>query len=165
VAQVHGFVTGLTVLLECILRHFGNSKRKIFPSVHRASRHKRAQPVQENSDARHRQETPMSRPLLRLLKAIQKPVPRSRKTSRPTDLQVIRSALRQCVDDCQGIAIDRLALRITSAQTHQELWMLRSDAYRLIALSHCQSVAAQRIGSLLRHFDGWVAPREVRRSL
>lgn len=107
----------------------------------------------------------MTRPLLRLFKAMQKPVPASEKTSRLTDLQQVRLALGQCVEDCQGIAIDRLSLRIASARTHRELWMLRSDAYRLISLSHCQSVAAQRIGNLLHHFEGWIAPHEVRRSL
>jgi DNA-binding TFAR19-related protein (PDSD5 family) len=131
----------------------------------RASRHKRASSVQQKkySGATHRQEISMTRSLSRLLKAIQKPDPASR--SRLTDLHVIRGALAQCVEDCQGIAIDRLSLRIASARTHQELWLLRSDAYRLIALSHCQSVAAQRIGGLLPHFDGWIAPQEVRRAL
>jgi hypothetical protein len=107
----------------------------------------------------------MPHSLSRLLKAIQKPAPASRKTSRLTDLQVIRTALQHCVEDCQGIAIDRLSLRIASARTHQELWLLRSDAYRLISLSHCQSVAAQRISGLLHYFEGWVAPQEVRRAL
>jgi hypothetical protein len=107
----------------------------------------------------------MPHSLSRLLKAIQKPAPASRKTSRLTDLHVIRTALQHCVEDCQGIAIDRLSLRIASARTHQELWLLRSDAYRLISLSHCQSVAAQRISGLLHYFEGWVAPQEVRRAL
>jgi hypothetical protein len=107
----------------------------------------------------------MSRPMSRLLKAMQSPFPPSRKAARVTDLQVIRTALRQCVEDCQGIAIDRLTMRIASARTHQELWLLRSDAYRLISLSHCQSVASQRISALLHHFDGWIAPHEARRSL
>jgi hypothetical protein len=107
----------------------------------------------------------LTRSLSRLLKAIQKPVPATRKRSRLTDLQAIRTALGQCIEDCQGIATDRLTMRIASARTHQELWLLRSDAYRLISLSHCQSVAAQRISGLLHHFDGWIAPQEVRRAL
>jgi hypothetical protein len=41
--------------------------------------------------------------------------------------------------------------------------MLRSDAYRLIALQHCQAVAEQRLRQLRHLFEGRVAPHELNR--
>ena len=41
--------------------------------------------------------------------------------------------------------------------------MLRSDAYRLIALQHCQAIADERMRELLHLFEGWVTPTELSR--
>jgi len=84
-------------------------------------------------------------------------------STRLTDLQSVRNALLQAVHDCSGLPAQHLQLKIRSARTHHDLWMLRSDAYRLIALNHCQSIANQRIDGLLPLFEGWVAPQELSR--
>lgn len=92
---------------------------------------------------------------------------RTRRSSNPTtrlsDLHQVRSALLQAIEDCQGLHSQRLQLQIRGARNHRDLWMLRSDAYRLIALQHCQAVADQRIQRLLHLFEGWVAPQELSR--
>lgn len=75
----------------------------------------------------------------------------------------MRAALIRATDDCTGLPAQRLQRQIHNARTHRDLWMLRSDAYRLIALQHCQSVADSRIGALLHLFEGWVAPQELGR--
>ena len=58
----------------------------------------------------------------------------------------------------------RLQLKIHRAHTHRDLWQLRSDAYHLIALSHCQSIADERIHRLLHLFENRVAPQELSRT-
>lgn len=94
---------------------------------------------------------------------MRRPHPPSRLTTRLTDLESVRSALMVAVHDCTGLPAQHLQLKIRSARTHRDLWMLRSDAYRLISLQHCQSVANQRIDDLLHLFEGWVAPQELSR--
>jgi hypothetical protein len=165
VARVRQPVTGRTVALEWFLSLLEGIDGTILACIPGLPVTSARRPIKKNSGAIDRKETHLTRSLSRLLKAIQNPGPASRKRSRLTDLQVIRTALGQCIEDCQGIAIDRLSLRIASARTHQELWLLRSDAYRLISLSHCQSVASQRISALLQHFEGWISIHEVRRGL
>ena len=99
----------------------------------------------------------------RLLRSLRRPHPTARSTAQLTDLQGVRSAMLQAIADCTGLPVQRLQLKIHSARTHRDLWMLRSDAYGLIALSHCQSIAAERIGKLLHLFEGRVAPQELSR--
>jgi hypothetical protein len=85
------------------------------------------------------------------------------KTASLKDLQSIRSALTGCVSDCNGLPAQRLQLKITSAATPQDLWMLRNDAYSVISQQHNQSVAAERINQLMKAFEGWVEPRQLNR--
>lgn len=87
--------------------------------------------------------------------------PPSRALTRLTELGSVRTAMLQAVDDCTGLSAQNLQLKIRSARTHRDLWMLRSDAYHLIALHHCQSVADQRIHHLQHLFEGWAAPQEL----
>lgn len=101
--------------------------------------------------------------LTRLLRSMRRPYPTSRATSRLTELNSVRAAMLQAVDECVGLRAQQLQLKIRSARTHRDLWMLRSDAYHLIALNHCQSIADQRIDGLLPLFEGWVAPQELSR--
>jgi hypothetical protein len=98
-----------------------------------------------------------------LFRSMRGPHRPSRLGVRLNDLQSVRSALLLAVVDCNGLPTERLQLKIRSARNHRDLWMLRSDAYHLIALSHCQTVAEQRIGGLLPLFVGWVAPQELSR--
>jgi hypothetical protein len=88
-----------------------------------------------------------------------------RKTAGPAaslkDLQTIRTALLQCVNDCDNVQAHRLRTKITQAKTAQELWMLRNDAYQLISQQTSQAVAAERINNLISVFDGWLEPRQL----
>lgn len=86
---------------------------------------------------------------------------KSVKTASLKELQVIRSAMTGCVNDCEGIQAKRLHLKITSAATAQDLWMLRNDAYQVISQQHSQTEAATRINHLMETFDGWVEPRQL----
>lgn len=101
--------------------------------------------------------------LNRLLHAVWRPHPDARASSRPTELISVRAALLQAVEDCAGRPALKLQFRIRNARSHHDLWALRSDAYHLIALQHCQSIANQRIHPLLHLFEPWTAPQAVRR--
>lgn len=90
-----------------------------------------------------------------------KPRRKSVKTATLKDLQVIRSAMTSCVSDCEDIQAKRLLLKIASAATAQDLWMLRNDAYQVISQQHSQTEAATRINHLMDAFEGWVEPRQL----
>ena len=98
--------------------------------------------------------------IARWLRAMRRP----HSPSRLTDLQSVRTAMLQAVGDCVGPPAQRLQLKIHTAHTHRELWQLRSDAYHLIALSHCQSIADERIHRLLHLFENRMAPQELSRT-
>jgi uncharacterized protein (DUF2342 family) len=99
--------------------------------------------------------------LARLFKG--KMPPRKAAKSSPSlkDLQSIRSALLQCVADCDGASVQRLRHKIAHSQTAQDLWLLRNDAYQLISQQTSQTVAAERINALLAVFEGWVEARQL----
>ncbi len=79
------------------------------------------------------------------------------------DLTRIRQALAASFEDCLGEAADRLRRRIELARTPQELWLLRNDAFQIIAHRHDQSVASERINGLLPAFEGWIDSRQIGR--
>jgi hypothetical protein len=64
------------------------------------------------------------------------------------DLQRMRSALLETVQDCRSVPALRLHGHIARAATPRDLWALRADAHDVIARHHCQTVAAQRIQTL-----------------
>jgi len=77
------------------------------------------------------------------------------------DISVIRHALAASFEDCLDEAAVRLRRRVEQASTPQELWLLRNDAYQVIAHRHDQAVAAERINGLLPAFEGWLDPRQM----
>lgn len=83
------------------------------------------------------------------------------KTASLKDLQAIRSAMTNCVSDCKDLQAHRLHLKIASAASAQDLWMLRNDAYQVISQQHSQTEAAARINHLIDAFEGWVEPRQL----
>lgn len=93
----------------------------------------------------------------RLLNAVRRPA------RTPSDLHTARSALLGVIDDCQGLTAEQARLKIRRVRHHRDLWQLRSEVYRLIALQHCQSVAEERLRPLVPLFDGWVTPQEISR--
>lgn len=101
--------------------------------------------------------------ITRVLRSMRRTHPPPHALTRLAELDSLRTAMLQAVHDCAGTSAQQLQLKIRSARTHRDLWMLRSDAYHLIALHHCQSVADQRIHHLQHLFEGWVAPQEIGR--
>lgn len=95
--------------------------------------------------------------ITRLLNAVRRPA------RTPSDLPTARSALLEVVEDCQGLPVEHVRLKIRSARDHRDLWQLRSEVYRLVSLQHCQSVAEERLRPLVPLFDGWVTPQELSR--
>jgi len=91
--------------------------------------------------------------LARLLRAFTRPSPSRRPAARLADIQLARQHMLQSVSDCHDEAAARLRSRIESARSHKELWMLRSEAYRVISLHHCQSIAVERIDTLMHVFE------------
>ncbi len=84
-----------------------------------------------------------------------------RRTSSPTprpsglaDMQRMRNALLETVQDCRSEPALRLHGHIARAATPRDLWALRADAHDVIARHHCQSVAAQRILTLESLLEG-----------
>lgn len=97
----------------------------------------------------------------RFIKGSLKPRTPGRRTPSLKDLQSIRSALLQCITDCDNMPATRLRHKIGQAKSAQELWLLRNDAYQLISQHTSQAVAAERINALITHFDGWLEPRQL----
>lgn len=86
---------------------------------------------------------------------------RRRRTPSIKELQAIRIALLDCVQDCESVTAQRLRHKIMHAQTVQELWLLRNDAFQLISQQTSQAVAAERINALIANFEGWLDPRQL----
>ncbi|TNF59198.1 MAG: hypothetical protein EP306_11425 [Burkholderiales bacterium] len=77
------------------------------------------------------------------------------------DMATIRHALSSSFEDCLGEPAQRLRRRVELARTPQELWLLRNDAFQIIAQRHDQAVASQRINGLMPAFRGWLDPRQI----
>lgn len=103
--------------------------------------------------------------LTRFFKGTIAPRKAVRSTPSLKDIQTIRSALLQCVADCDGVPVHRLRHKIEHSQSIQDLWLLRNDAYQLISQATSQTVAAERINALLEVFEGWVEARQLVRIL
>lgn len=82
---------------------------------------------------------------------------------RGADLPTLRAALLAAIGDCEGAPAQRLQRQIRASEHHRDLWLLRSDAYRLIALQHCQAIADERLRELLHLFGGWTVAGETGR--
>lgn len=99
----------------------------------------------------------------RLLRVAFKSREPSRRSPKLKDLAAMRQHLLHTIEDCASTQAQRLRLQIDAAGTAQELWLLRNDAFQLISQQHSQPVAAERIDSLLRVFEGWVDTRQLAR--
>ena len=99
--------------------------------------------------------------IARFIRGSLKPRASGHKTPSLKDLQSIRKALLECIDDCESVPANRLRHKIIHAQTPQELWMLRNDAYQLISQQTSQTIAAERINKLISFFEGWLEPRQL----
>lgn len=74
-------------------------------------------------------------------------------TTRPDDgLDPIRHEFAQAVADLRGPAADAVVDRVDAARSLRELWHLRAEVFRLVALQHSQHEADGRLAQLNRHF-------------
>jgi hypothetical protein len=79
--------------------------------------------------------------------------PDARDVSPPLDrLPAVRREFQSALYDVPAEAADDLLHRIQFARSLRELWHLRSDVYRLVAIHHSQSQAEARLAALNRHF-------------
>ena len=78
-------------------------------------------------------------------------------------LDKIRRSLHDTMHDCEGVRAQRMIYKINVAQTPADLWLLRSDLHQCISQAHSQSVAAERINSLIPVFEGWLPDGQLSR--
>lgn len=76
----------------------------------------------------------------------------------------VRTDFLKCLGDVAHADADALARRIELARSLRELWHLRAEVYRLVAIAHDQGCAEQRLARLNRHFPAR-APRSQFASL
>jgi hypothetical protein len=106
-------------------------------------------------------ETTLITSLARIFGVTGAPHQRSSRSASLKDLGMIRNQLMRSIADCTSQGAQRLRTKIDQARTAQELWMLRNDAFQLISQQHDQSVAAERINSLIQCFQGWLEPKQL----
>ncbi|WP_231384675.1 hypothetical protein [Rubrivivax gelatinosus] len=69
-----------------------------------------------------------------------------------SQLPVARQEFVDSLLDLQGSDVHQLSERIQQARTLRELWHLRADLYRVVALHRSQSEAERRLARLNGHF-------------
>ncbi len=89
--------------------------------------------------------------LLHTLRRTTSPAPRPAGLA---DIQRMRNALLETVQDCRSVPALRLHGHIARAATPRDLWALRADAHDVIARHHCQTIAAERIRRLAPLLEG-----------
>lgn len=67
-------------------------------------------------------------------------------------LPMVRADFLRCLVDVDTAAALPLQQRIDVARSLRDLWHLRAEVYRLVAVAHSQTEAEQRVASLNRHF-------------
>jgi hypothetical protein len=67
-------------------------------------------------------------------------------------LPPVRQDFLDSLDDIRNEAACTLCMRIGQSRTLRELWHLRAELYRVVALSHSQHEAERRLARLNRHF-------------
>jgi hypothetical protein len=100
---------------------------------------------------------------IRSIFAVRRQAPASSHPSVGTPLEEIRQALHLCIQDCRGMAAQRVVYKINLAETAADLWLLRSDLHQCISRTHDQSEAARRINELLDTFRGWIPSAQLTR--
>lgn len=67
-------------------------------------------------------------------------------------LPTVRIDFMRCLSDIEHPEAHGLSDRIALARSLRELWHLRADVYRLVAVHHSQFEAEERVALLNRHF-------------
>jgi hypothetical protein len=69
-------------------------------------------------------------------------------------LDGVRTDFLATIADLDSDEADSLRRRIAGSRSLRELWHLRSDLFRLVAIDHSQLEAERRVALLARHFPG-----------
>ena len=67
-------------------------------------------------------------------------------------LPVVRQEFMAAMADLGSNDADRMRWRVEQARSLRELWHVRADLYRLVAVAHSQTEAEERLLLLNRHF-------------
>lgn len=73
----------------------------------------------------------------------------------------IKERMAQAMQDVDNIHAARLQYKIGATRNVNDLWMLRSDMYQLIATRHSESEAARRINNLSPSFSQWIPAKQL----
>ena len=76
-------------------------------------------------------------------------------------LSDVRRQLVDALHDCDDRVSQRVAYEIQIASSAQDLWLLRTDIHRCIALAHSQGEASARIDPITASFMGWLPPHQL----
>lgn len=76
-------------------------------------------------------------------------------------LSAVRRQLVDALHDCDDHVSQRIAFEIQIASSAQDLWLLRTDVHRCIALAHSQDEASARIDPIAASFMGWLPPHQL----
>jgi hypothetical protein len=69
-------------------------------------------------------------------------------------VEAIRKQLLAVLDDCDGFECERLRWRLHTAESAQDLWLLRGSVFQAISTQHCQEQATERLEGLASAFRG-----------
>lgn len=73
--------------------------------------------------------------------------------TRPDDgLDPVRQEFAEAVADLRGARVDALIDQVDAARSLRELWHLRAELFRLVAVAYSQHEANRRLAPLNRHF-------------
>ena len=67
-------------------------------------------------------------------------------------LPLVRQEFMAAMADLSSIDAERVRWRVQEARSLRELWHVRADLYRTVAVAHSQSEAESRLLLLNRHF-------------
>ena len=73
----------------------------------------------------------------------------------------IQRSMREVLDGCGGVRVDRLLYKINTTKTPVALWALRSDMHQCIAQIHTEGEATHRINGLNTVFKGWIPAAQL----
>jgi len=76
-------------------------------------------------------------------------------------LEAVRGQALALLDDCKGSECERLRWRLNTAESAQDLWLLRGPVFQILSSQHCQSLATERINALAPAFRQWLPQRLV----
>jgi hypothetical protein len=67
-------------------------------------------------------------------------------------LPQVRADFLRCIADLASAPVSELKRRIGLAHSLRELWHLRAEVYRVVAVAHSQQEAERRVAALNHHF-------------